>query len=61
MSSNIRRCRGGGVLPFGLRLHSSEALNFHRYPIFWSSLMAQQVKNLPAMQDTQEALVESLG
>ena len=23
--------------------------------------MAQQVKNLPAMQDTQEALVESLG
>ena len=61
MSFNIGRCRGGAVLPFGLRLHSFEALNFHRYPLFWSSLMAQQVKNLPALQETQKTLVQSLG
>ena len=61
MSFNIGRCRGGAVLPFGLRLHSFEALNFHRYPLFWSSLMAQQVKNLPALQETQQTLVQSLG
>ena len=27
----------------------------------WASLMAQQVKNLPAMQETQKTLVQSLG
>ena len=27
----------------------------------WASLMAQQVKNLPAMQESQEAWVQSLG
>ena len=28
---------------------------------WWASLMAQQVKNLPAMQETQETWVQSLG
>ena len=27
----------------------------------WASLMAQQVKNLPALQESQEAWVQSLG
>ena len=27
----------------------------------WASLMAQQVKNLPAMQETQDWWVQSLG
>ena len=27
----------------------------------WASPVAQQVKNLPAMQETQEMLVQSLG
>ena len=29
--------------------------------IIWASSMAQRVKNLPAMQETQEILVQSLG
>ena len=29
--------------------------------VFITSLMAQQVKNLPAMQDTQEMWIQSLG
>ena len=28
---------------------------------FWPSLMAQQIKNLPAIQETQEMPVQSLG
>ena len=32
-----------------------------QYFSLWSSLMAQQVKNLPVMQETQEIRVQSLG
>ena len=39
-------------------LHSMEAF---KYLPVWAFLMAQQVKNLPAMQDTQETWVQSLG
>ena len=34
---------------------------FFKIRLFGASLMAQWVKNLPAMQKTQETLVQSLG
>ena len=34
---------------------------FFKICLFGASLMAQWVKNLPAMQKTQETLVQSLG
>ena len=34
---------------------------FCLHTMVWASLMAQQVKNLPAMQETQETWVRSLG
>ena len=33
----------------------------HSLVSFWASLMAQEVKNLPAMQETQGMQVQSLG
>ena len=33
----------------------------HAYYVRWASPMAQRVKNLPAMQETQETPVQSLG
>ena len=33
----------------------------HAYYVRWASPMAQQVKNLPAMQKTQEMRVQPLG
>ena len=42
------------MLPWGLFFgHSARHM--------WTSLMAQLVKNVPAMQETQETWVQSLG
>ena len=54
-------CRLGAVSDGGVLAHTHK-LNIIEYaPAFGTSLVAQMVKNLPAMQEFQETQVQSLG